>query len=141
MIFYRLNIFLFVLFSVQWPKNLKQEPVFINAKMGDKYDVVSHKDKRKKRSIYLINNHSFQLRRYVAELLEKCDSFQFTELRSRIKQENQTQLFPVHEVKKFVRVNSFVSPIPSEFPFFQDHCITRSSRKGVLYCVKGTLVK
>ncbi|UJR15306.1 hypothetical protein I4U23_002259 [Adineta vaga] len=88
----------------KWPKNLKQEPVFINAQMGDKYDM---------------------LRRYVAELLEKCDSFQFTELRSRIKQENQTQQFPVHEVKKFVK----------------DHCITRSSRKGVLYCVKGTLVK
>ncbi|CAF3125652.1 unnamed protein product [Rotaria socialis] len=88
----------------KWPKNLKQEPVFVNAQMGDKYDV---------------------LRRYVAELLEKCDSFQFTELRSRIKQENQTQQFPVHEVKKFVK----------------DHCITRSSRKGVLYCVKGTLVK
>ncbi|CAF0842667.1 unnamed protein product [Adineta ricciae] len=88
----------------KWPKNLKQEPVFINAQMGDKYDV---------------------LRRYVAELLEKCDSFQFTELRSRIKQENQTQQFPVHEVKKFVK----------------DHCIARSSRKGVLYCVKGTLVK
>ncbi|CAF0949093.1 unnamed protein product [Adineta steineri] len=88
----------------KWPKNLKQEPVFINGQMGDKYDL---------------------LRRYVAELLEKCDSFQFTELRSRIKQENQTQQFPVQEVKKFVK----------------DHCITRSSRKGVLYCVKGTLVK
>ncbi|CAF1383895.1 unnamed protein product [Rotaria sp. Silwood1] len=88
----------------KWPKNLKQEPVFINAQMGDKYDM---------------------LRRYVAELLEKCDSFQFTDLRSRIKQENQTQQFPVHEVKKFVK----------------DHCIARSSRKGVLYCVKGTLVK
>ncbi|CAF3002871.1 unnamed protein product [Rotaria sp. Silwood2] len=88
----------------KWPKNLKQEPVFINVQMGDKYDM---------------------LRRYVAELLGKCDSFQFTELRSRIKQENQTQQFPVHEVKKFVK----------------DHCITRSSRKGVLYCVKGTLVK
>lgn len=25
----------------KWPKNLKQEPVFINAQMGDKYDVVS----------------------------------------------------------------------------------------------------
>jgi hypothetical protein len=24
----------------KWPKNLKQEPVFINAQMGDKYDVV-----------------------------------------------------------------------------------------------------
>lgn len=88
----------------KWPKNLKQEPVFINVQMGDKYDI---------------------LRRYVADLLEKCDSFQFTELRSRIKQENQTQQYPIHEVKKFVK----------------DHCITRSSRKGVLYCVKGTLVK
>jgi len=88
----------------KWPKNLKQEPVFINGQMGDKYDI---------------------LRRYVADLLEKCDSFQFTDLRSRIKQENQTQQYPIHEVKKFVK----------------DHCITRSSRKGVLYCVKGTLVK
>ena len=24
----------------QWPKNLKQEPVFLNAQMGDKYDMV-----------------------------------------------------------------------------------------------------
>ncbi len=39
--FVRLNIFSFVFFK--WPKNLKQEPVFINAQMGDKYDVVSHK--------------------------------------------------------------------------------------------------
>jgi hypothetical protein len=58
---------------------------------------------------FLINVH-FQLRRYVAELLEKCDSFQFTELRSRIKQENQTQQFPVHEVKKFVRVSNSFNP-------------------------------
>ncbi len=67
--------------------------------MGDKYDMV------KENILFLFNiNYLFQLRRYVAELLEKCDSFQFTELRSRIKQENQTQQFPVHEVKKFVKV-------------------------------------
>ena len=26
---------------LQWPKNLKQEPVFLNAQMGDKYDMVA----------------------------------------------------------------------------------------------------
>lgn len=88
----------------KWPKNLKQEPVFINTQMGDKYDI---------------------LRRYVADLLERSDGFQFSDLRSRIKQENQSQNFPVVELKKFVK----------------DHFITRSSRKGVLYCVKGTAVK
>jgi len=89
--------------------------------MGDKYDIVN----RCFLFDFIEHCFFFKLRRYVADLLEKCDSFQFTDLRSRIKQENQTQQYPIHEVKKFVK----------------DHCITRSSRKGVLYCVKGTLVK
>jgi hypothetical protein len=28
----------------KWPKNLKQEPVFINAQMGDKYDMVKFEE-------------------------------------------------------------------------------------------------
>ncbi|CAF0820503.1 unnamed protein product [Didymodactylos carnosus] len=66
----------------KWPKNLKQEPVFLNAQMGDKYDI---------------------LRKYIADLLEKCDSFNFTDFRARIKRENKAQLFPLNEVKKFVQ--------------------------------------
>lgn len=40
----KLLFFLFVKFNLfiifKWPKNLKQEPVFINVQMGDKYDIV-----------------------------------------------------------------------------------------------------